>query len=158
MITMAQRPWTPAAQLSVMGLQGAAQSYGAMDKEVKVKKPKSNIFGDILPVVGMVAGAALGGPLGMTAAQGAMLGSAAGGMAGAAFGGQNAAQLGGMGVHGATAYNDITNSNAIMKRLGGGEEGAAQPATGSTSSIPSIDESLASLTKDPWEAGFMRRG
>ena len=151
MFTMAQKPWTPAAQLSVQGLQGAAQSYGAMDKEVKVKKSKSNIFGDILPVIGMAAGAFVGGPAG------AMIGSGLGGAVGAAVGGQNAAQLGGMGVHGETAYNDITNSNAIMKRLGGGEESAAQPATGSTSSIPSVDESLASLTKNPWEAGFMRR-
>lgn len=157
MFTMAQKPWTPAAQLSVMGLQGASQSYAAMDKKQEFKKPKSNIFGDILPIVGMAAGAMLGGPLGMTATQGAMLGSGLGGAVGAAVGGQNAAQLGGMGVQGATAYNDITNSNAIMKRLGGGEEGAAQPATGSTSSIPSVDESLASLTKNPWAAGFMGR-
>ena len=152
MFTMAQKPWTPAAQLSVMGLQGASQSYAAMDKKQEFKKPKSNIFGDILPIIGGVAGAFIGGP------QGAMIGSGLGGAVGAAVGGQSAAQLGGMGVHGATAYNDITNSNAIMKRLGGGEEGAAQPATDSTSSIPSVDESLASLTKNPWEAGFMRRG
>ena len=101
MFTMAQKPWTPAAQLSVMGLQGASQSYAAMDKKQEFKKPKSNIFGDSLPIVGMAAGAMLGGPLGMTAAQGAMLGSGLGGAVGAAVGGQNAAQLGGMGVHGA---------------------------------------------------------
>ena len=82
MFTMAQKPWTPAAELSVQGMRDASQSYAAMDKEIKVKKPKSNIFGDILPIVGMAAGAMLGGPLGMTAAQGAILGSAAGGMAG----------------------------------------------------------------------------
>ena len=70
MFTMAQKPWTPAAQLSVMGLQGASQSYAAMDKKQEFKKPKSNIFGDIRPIVGMAAGAMLGGPLGMTAAQG----------------------------------------------------------------------------------------
>lgn len=156
MFTMAQKPWTPAAQLSVMGLQGASQSYAAMDKKQEFKKPKSNIFGDILPIVGMAAGAMLGGPLGMTAAQGAMLGSGLGGAVGAAVGGQNAAQLGGMGVHGATAYNDITNSNAIMKNLRG-EGGASQPAAEASSSIPSVDESLASLTKNPWAAGFMGR-
>lgn len=151
MFTMSQKPWTPAAELSVRAMQNASQSYGAMDKETKVKKSKSNIFGDILPVVGMVAGAAFGGPLGMTAAQGVMLGSGIGGAAGAAIGGRNAAQIGGMGVQGAALYGQLG-----AKTNGAGE--VAESAGNADSAIPSVDESLASLAKNPWEAGFMRRG
>lgn len=151
MFSMAQKPWTPAAELSVRALQNASQTYGSMDKEVKVKKQKSNIFGDILPVLGMAAGAALGGPLGMTAAQGAMIGSGLGGMAGAAMGGQNAAQIGGMGVQGASLYSDMKTNDGIMKKLDGGGDG------GGGSSVPSMDESLVSLTQDPWMDGFTKR-
>lgn len=155
MFTMAQKPWTPAAQLSVMGLQGASQSYGAMDKEVKVKKSKSNIFGDILPVIGMAAGAMLGGPLGATAAQGAMIGSGLGGVVGAAVGGQNAAQIGAMGMQGANLFGQLgTGAGKAVESAGNAVANTAE----ATSSIPSADESLASLTKNPWEVGFMRRG
>ena len=153
MFTMAQKPWTPAAELSVQGMRNASQSYAAMDKKQEFKKPKSNIFGDILPIVGMAAGAHHGGPLGMTAAQGAMLGSAAGGMAGAALGGQNAAKLGGMGVEGAALYDFMSNPKKPDTDPGGN---GGTAGTGSV--VPSVDESLASLTKNPWTSGFMGRG
>ena len=155
MFTMAQKPWTPAAELSVQGLHNASQSYAAMDKEQKISKPKSNIFGDILPVLGMAAGAMLGGPLGITAAQGAMVGSGFGGAVGAAIGGQNAAQLGGMGVSGASMFSQLgTGASKAIESAGNAAANTAEAA----SSIPSVDESLASLTKNPWQAGFMGRG
>ena len=59
--------WTPAAQLATQNQEGAARSYASMDKAVnqtqttKVSGGSSNIFGDILPVVGAAAGFALGG-------------------------------------------------------------------------------------------------
>ena len=149
MFSMSPKPWTPAAELSVRAMQNASQSYGAMDKEVKVKKAKSNIFGDILPVVGMAAGAALGGPLGLSAAQGALLGSGLGGMAGAALGGRSAAQIGGMGALGADLYSKMPAKPT--------ESGNPGQGGGEASAVPSLDESLASLTK-PWAEGFTRRG
>ena len=153
MFSMSQKPWTPAAELSVRGMQNASQSYGSMDKEVKIKKSKSNIFGDILPVVGMVAGAALGGPMGLTAAQGAMIGSGVGGMAGAAVGGRNAAQLGALGAKGADMYHSMSSA----EKPDTGPSGNGETA-GHGSAVPSVDESLASLTKNPWAIGFTGRG
>lgn len=54
--------WTPAAQLATQNQSGAAASYASMDKAVnqtqttKVSGGSSNIFGDILPVVGAGCG------------------------------------------------------------------------------------------------------
>lgn len=100
--------WTPAAQLATQNQSGAAASYAAMDKAVnqtqttKVSGGESNIFGDIMPVVGAAAGFALGGPAGMA------LGSGIGGAVGSAIGGQSAATLGGLGTLGAGSIGDFS--------------------------------------------------
>ena len=103
--------WTPAAQLATQNQSGAAASYASMDKAVnqtqttKVSGGSSNIFGDILPVVGAAAGFALGGanPL-----AGMALGSTLGGGIGSAIGGQSAATLGGLGTLAAGTLSDMS--------------------------------------------------
>lgn len=100
--------WTPAAQLATQNQSGAAASYAAMDKAVnqtqttRVSGGGSNIFGDIMPVVGAAAGFALGGPAGMA------IGSGIGGAVGSAMGGQSAATLGGLGTVGAGSIGDLS--------------------------------------------------
>ena len=111
--------WTPAAQLATQNQSGAAASYASMDKAVnqtqttKVSWGISNIFGDILPVVGAAAGFALGGPAGMA------IGSGIGGGIGSAMGGQSAATLGGLGMAGAGSIGDFSEKwGSFDGRLG----------------------------------------
>lgn len=118
MTQMAARPWTPAMQLAVQSLQGASQSYASMDKKKTVYEPESNAFGDILPLVGMGVGAALGGPLGGTALGGAAIGSSIGGMAGSALGGRSAAQIGGMGTSLMGGLNSLSTPTAQTQGQG----------------------------------------
>lgn len=107
--------WTPAAQLATQNQSGAAASYAAMDKAVnqtqttKTSGGGSNIFGDIMPIVGAAAGFALGGgnPLG-----GMALGSALGGGVGTAMGGRNAASLGRLGTLAAGTLYDMPGAGA----------------------------------------------
>jgi hypothetical protein len=102
-------PKTNAAELSTANLAGASNSYANMDKEVNqtqtttIKEPKSSFLGDILPVVGGIAGGLLGGPAG------AMIGSGLGGAAGSAMGGRSAASLGGMGISGVSGVAGMMN-------------------------------------------------
>lgn len=117
--------WTPAAELATQNQSGAAASYAAMDKAVnqtqttKVSGGGSNIFGDIMPVVGAGLGFALGGanPL-----AGMAIGSTIGGGIGSAMGGQSAATLGGLGTLGAGTLHDMSlakNSGEAAQNLVG---------------------------------------
>lgn len=103
--------WTPAAELATRNQSDAAASYAAMDKAVnqtqttKVSGGESNIFGDIMPVVGAAAGFALGGA---NPFMGMAIGSTLGGGIGSAMGGQSAATLGGLGTLGAGTLHDMS--------------------------------------------------
>lgn len=103
--------WTPAAQLATQNMEGAARSYASMDKAVnqtqttEVSGGSSNIFGDIMPMVGAAAGFALGGA---NPFMGMAIGSTLGGGIGSAMGGQSAATLGGLGTLGAGTLHDMS--------------------------------------------------
>lgn len=117
--------WTPAAQLATQNQSGAAASYAAMDKAVnqtqttKVSGGGSNIFGDIMPVVGAAAGFALGGA---NPFMGMAIGSTLGGGIGSAMGGQSAATLGGLGTLGAGTLHDMSlaqhSGEAVQNSVG----------------------------------------
>ena len=101
-------PKTQAAELSTQNLMGASNSYANMDKQIKqtqttTTKQNSSFLGDIMPVVGGIAGSIIGGPLG------GMIGSGLGGALGSAVGGQNAASLGGMGITGISGVAGTMN-------------------------------------------------